>query len=289
MNILITGGSGFIGSHIVDKLSALKHKVRILDLKPPYQKNIEFIRGDFLSRKDLKKAIKDIDVIYHIGGFSNIDYVKDNPVETVRLNILGTAELLNAARKNNVKRFIFASSVYINDSKGHIYTTSKISSEMLCKNFFTLYGLPYTILRYGTVYGPRSRMVDVISRFVETAFYQNKIFIYGNGNQKRNFIFVEDLAEASTKILKKIGENKTYIIADSRTTSIKELANIIRRKFDNKPKIIRLPTRSRVDDYGGKISGVNQTIKELNWKPKYSLEKGIEKFINWYSKQNKNI
>lgn len=289
MNILVTGGSGFIGSHIVDKLSVLKHKVRILDLKPPYQKNIEFIKGDFLSRKDLKKAIKDIDVVYHIGGFSNIDYVNANPVETVRLNILGTAELLNAARKNNVKRFIFASSVYINDLRGHIYTTSKISSEMLCKNFFTLYGLQYTILRYGTVYGPRSRMVDVISRFVETAFYQNKIFIYGTGNQKRNFIFVEDLAEASTKILKKIGENKTYIIADSRTTSIKELADIIRRKFDNKPKIIRLPVRSRVDDYSGKISGVNQTIKELNWKPKYSLEKGIEKFINWYLKQNKNI
>jgi UDP-glucose 4-epimerase len=285
MNILVIGGSGFIGSHIVDKLIVAKHKVRILDLKPPYQKNIDFIKGDFLSKKDLGKALKNIEIIYHIGGFSNIDYVKDKPVETVRLNIFGTAFLLNEARKNNIKRFLYASSVYVNDLQGHIYTTSKMSSELLCKNFFTLYGLPYTILRYGTVYGPRSRKVDVISKFVETAHRQNKIFIYGTGNQARNFVFTEDLAEASVKALRKIGENKTYVIAGSKTITIRELANVIKIKFDNKPKIMNLPDRKRFNDYSGKIVGATQTFKELNWKPKYTLDKGIEKFINWYLKE----
>jgi len=285
MRVLVTGGSGFIGSHIVDKLIAAKHKVRILDLKPPYQKNIEYIRGNFLSKKDLKRAFKNIDVIYHIGGFSNIDYVKDRPVEAVRLNIFGTAFLLDEARKNKIKRFIYASSVYVNEFQGHIYTTSKISSELLCKNFFTLYHLPYTILRYGTVYGPRSREVDVISRFVETARQQNRIFVYGTGKQVRNFIFAEDLAEASVRALKKIGENKTYVIASSKGITIQKLANIIKRKFNNKPKIINLPVKKRLDDYSGRIDSLNQTFKELNWKPKYSLEEGIEKFINWYLKE----
>jgi len=285
MNILVTGGSGFIGSHIVDKLIAAKHKVRILDLKPPYQKNIDFIKGSFLSKKDLEKSLKNIEIIYHIGGFSNIDHVKEKPVETVELNIFGTALLLNEARKNNIKRFLYASSVYVNDSKGHIYTTSKMSSELLCRNFFTLYGLPYTILRYGTVYGSRSRKVDVISKFVETAHKQNKIFIYNTGAQTRNFIFAEDLAEASVKALKKIGENKTYVIAGSKAVTVKELADIVKRKFGNKPKIINLPNKKRFNDYSGKITGTVQTFKELNWKPKYNLDKGIEKFINWYLKK----
>lgn len=288
MKILVTGGSGFIGSHIVDKLVSAGHMVRILDLKPPYQSsNVEFIKGDFLCEKDIKKAIKNIDAVYHIAGFSNIDYVKENPIKTVELNILGTAKLLDFARKNKVKRFLFASSVYVNETKGHIYTTSKMCSERLCKDFFTLYGLPYTILRYGTAYGPRSRMADVISIFVDTAYKQNKIFVFNNGRQTRNFIFVEDLAEASVRALGRACVNKTYLVSGAKATSIRSIALLVRKKFNNKPKIINILSKKRFDDYGGKINAAANIniFKELKFKQNNDLEKGLEKFINWYLKE----
>ncbi len=289
MKILVTGGSGFIGSHIVDKLISLNHEVAVLDFKKPYQKNVKFIKGDFTSLKTAKKAVKGMDIVFHIAGFSNIDKVKDNPLEAVKLNIYGTAVMLDEARKSKVKRFLFASSVYVDDKMGHIYTSSKASSEMLCQNFFTLYGLPYTILRFGTVYGERSRMADVISRFVETAFRQNKIFVYGSGRQKRNFIYAKDLAEACVKAMSDAGKNKIYEIAGPKSTSVISLAEIVKAEFDGKPKIIIAPFKKRFDDYSGRIKGVNKTMRELKWKPKYELKQGIEGFIKWYLKNNKNI
>ena len=175
MNILVTGGSGFIGSHVVDKLVEAGHEVRVLDIKKPYQANIEFLEGDITSREDVKKSLVDIDAVYHIAAFSNIDLVKDHPLATIEQNIMGTAYLLEECRLQKVKRFIFASSVYAYEERGHLYTTCKIASELLCKNYNTLYSLPYTILRYGTAYGPRSRRADVISLFVsrrtEEAFH----------------------------------------------------------------------------------------------------------------------
>jgi len=289
MKILITGGSGFIGSHIVDELLRLGHEVRILDRKSPFQKSgIDFVKGDFMKDSIIKKAIKGIDVIYHIGGFSNIDMVKDNPLKTIEFNILGTAKLLEAARKNKTKRFVFASSIYVNDNKGHLYTTSKIASEMLCRDYFTLYGLPYTILRFGTVYGPRSRMADVISRFVDSGVKDKTIKIYGDGNQKRNFIYVKDAAEASAKTLSKKAINKTYLVADKSQTSINELAQIVAKKIGKKVKILKIKSLKREDDYSGNAVGSPSlnVFKALKIKQKYNLKKGVEEFINWYLKNN---
>lgn len=287
MKILVTGGSGFIGSHIVDSLILQGHSVRILDIKDPYQENgIDFVKGDFLS-DNLEKYVKGMDVIYHIGAFSNIDMVKSNPLKTIEFNILGTAKLLEAARKNNIKRFIFASSIYVNDNKGHLYTTSKVASEMLCRDYFTLYGLPYTILRFGTVYGPRSRMADVVSRFVDSGLKDKIIKIYGDGNQKRNFIYVEDVAEASVCALSKNAINKIYLVADKKQTSISDLAEIVKRKLGGKIRILKIKSLARKDDYCGKMnkSSEQNIFSSLNIKQKYNLEKGVEEFINWYLKK----
>ena len=137
VNILVTGGSGFIGSHVVDKLIETGHKVRVLDIKQPsHRQGIEFLKGDITSREDLRRSLANIDIVYHIAAFSNINLVRDNPLATVEQNILGTAYLLEECRDKGIRRFIFASSVYVYEEKGHIYTTSKIASELLCKNFF---------------------------------------------------------------------------------------------------------------------------------------------------------
>lgn len=284
MRVLVTGGSGFIGSHIVDKLIEAGHYIRVLDIKPPHRNDVDFIKGGITSKTDITKAVDKVEIIYHIAAFSNINLVKDNPVQTIESNILGTAYLLEEARKRNIRRFIFASSVYVHDERGHLYTTSKLASEMLCKNYHTLYSLPYTVLRYGTAYGPRSRAADVISIFVERVLKNKEIMIHGTGNQKRNFIYVEDIALGSVAALKEIGENKTYVIAGLETVSIKELADVIKRVFNIQLKINIDASKGREDDYQGEIDSLKETMAELGWKPETALVEGIKNYKDWYMK-----
>jgi len=284
MNVLVTGGSGFIGSHIVDELIEKDHSVRVLDIKSPHRSDVDFLQGSILSLNDIKKSLKDIDIVYHIGGFSNIDMVKDNPLDTIRLNIMGTTNMLEVSRKKKIKRFILASSVYVHDLKGHLYTTSKMASELICKNYYDLYGLPYTILRYGTVYGPRSRNADVISIFVRKALNPGKITIYGNGEQRRNFIFTKDVAEVSVKAIDNIAENKTYCIAYPKSFTINQLAQIIKNVVNPEVIIQRALHNAREYDYLGEIKNLKETFSDLKWQPKFSLEDGIKSYLKWYRK-----
>ena len=177
MVVLVTGGSGFIGSHIIDKLIEYNHTVRVLDKKKPLRDDLQFVQGSITDKEAISFAMKDVDVIYHLAAASNIDLVKDNPSQTIEYNVLATAYLLDEARIKKIKRFILASSVMVYEMKGHIYTFSKYASEQLCINFQLLYDLPFTILRIGTVYGPRNRRADVVSIFIENALRKNDLYI----------------------------------------------------------------------------------------------------------------
>ncbi|MFC1965895.1 NAD-dependent epimerase/dehydratase family protein [Chloroflexota bacterium] len=284
MNILVTGGSGFIGSHVVDKLIKDGHKVRVLDLEKPYQNNVEFFNGGILSKDDIKNSLDNIAIVYHFAAFSNIDLVKANPLTTIEHNILGTAYLLDECRRQGIKRFIFASSVMVNDERGHLYTTSKLASEMICKNYNTLYSLPYTILRCGTAYGPRSRDVDVVSVFVRKALKGENLVVHGSGEGKRHFVYVEDLAQGSLAALKEVAENESYVLADTQPVTIKELAMLVKRIFGNRVDIEY--NSSREDDYAGEILDTSKAKKELGWEPKVNLDEGIERYIGWYKEMH---
>ncbi|MFC2025018.1 NAD-dependent epimerase/dehydratase family protein [Chloroflexota bacterium] len=281
MNILVTGGSGFIGSHVVDKLIEAGHKVRVLDIrKPHHREDLEFYEGNITSQKAVKESLLGMDIVYHIAAFSNINLVKANPLLTIKYNIMGTACLLEECRKRGLKRFVLASSIYVSSRRGHLYTTAKFASERICQDYYTLYSLPYTILRYGTAYGPRSRMVDVVSTFVAKALRGKNLLIYGSGEQKRNFIYVEDLALGTVAALKLAAENQTYILAPERAVSIRELAETVRSIFGEKISIEYHPARE--DDYQGEIISAARAKKEFGLEPKVSLEEGIKKYIEWY-------
>lgn len=282
MNILVTGGSGFIGSHVVDKLLESGHRVRVLDIKPPHRTDAEYYHANITSREELRNGLADIDVVYHLAAFSNIDLVKANPLETIEYNIMGTADLLEESRQKKIKRFILASSVYAYEERGHLYTTSKIASELLCKNYQTLYALPYTILRYGTAYGSRSRQADAVSVFVARAIQGKSLVIRGSGNQTRNFTYVEDMAIGSVAALKPVAENKTYVIAAAKPTSIKTLAETIRSMFPGKTSIEYEPARE--DDYQEQLADLDLARKDLGWEPIVGLEEGIKIYVDWYLK-----
>ena len=282
-NIIVTGGSGFIGSNIVNLLERKNFNVTVLDKVKPKNRNIKFIKTDLSNLKILKKVTKKIDCIYHLAGVSDINKVKKMPGETIRDNVLCTSNLLEASRINKVKRFIFASSIYANSSRGNLYTSSKIAAENIIKNYFTLFKLRYTILRYATVYGTNNRGADVISIFLKKASKNQNIFVHSNGRQTRDFIHAEDLAECSLKVLKKKYENKTLIIGNRKKIKIIYVAKLIKKLANSKSKIIINKKSKREDDFN--LEEIKTIPKKmyLVFKSKYLLKQGITNFL----KENK--
>ena len=256
-----------------------KYRVKILDIQKPRRKDVKFIKGNILNKSIIRSALKDIDIIFHLAAVSDINKVKDIPKKTVETNILGTTNLLEEARRKNIKRFIFASSVYSYGRAGNLYTTSKQSSELIIKNYGLLFGIKFTILRYTTAYGPRNRAVDAISIFVQRALKNLDLIIHGNGQQKRDYLYVEDLANGSLLALKNKTKNKTITLASKNNIKIIDLAKIIIKLTNSKSKIIFDKKNKRIDDFSSKYNYNNYEKTLYNWKPKYSMVKGLNKYI----------
>ncbi|MCK4347297.1 MAG: NAD-dependent epimerase/dehydratase family protein [Thermoplasmatales archaeon] len=284
MSVLVTGGSGFIGSHVVDKLVGNNISVNVFDIRKPHREDVEFIEGSIVSFEELNAAMKDMKYVFHIAALSNINKVAENPLKAVDLNIMSTTKVLEAARNSDVERVIYASSYFVGSGKGHLYTTTKAASEMLCKDYHTLYGLPFTILRYGTAYGPRSRGEDVISIFVKKALSKQPLSIHGNGNQSRNFIYVEDLAEGNVAALKDAAENKTYNLEGMRPITVKEVGETVKKLIGD----VEIEYKEeRPGDFEGKVVSPEKAKKELGWEPKVDFEEGVRRYVEWYKEKRK--
>ena len=278
-NVLVTGGCGFIGSHVVDALIKKKYKVTIFDLVPPGRKDVKFIKGNILNRSLVQSSLKNMHFIFHLAAVSDINKVEKIPIKTIETNILGTAYLLEASRKANIERFIFAGSVYSYSTAGNIYTTSKTSSELIIKNYELLYGQRFTILRYTTVYGPRNREADALSIFVDRARKNLDLIIHGDGQQKRNYIYVKDLAEGSMIGLKKKAENKVFTLASNKNIKIIELAKMIIKLTNSRSKILFNQKKKRVDDFSSKYSYSKTENVPIKWIPKYDIKSGLKEYM----------
>jgi len=279
-NVLITGGSGFIGSYVVDALVKNKYKVTILDLNQPKRKDVKFIQGSILDKSIIRSALKNINIIFHLAAVSDITKVKEIPLKTIKTNILGTTFLLEGARNANIDRFVFASSIYSYGAAGNLYTTSKTASELIIKNYKLIYGQKFTILRYATAYGPRNREVDAVSIFVRRALKNLDLIIHGNGQQKRNYVCAEDLGYGSLFALEKKATNKIITLVSKRDTKIIDLARMIIKITKSKSKIFFDKKKRRLDDFTSVFSYKSNREKNLMiWRPKYSLEKGLKKYI----------
>ena len=281
--VLVTGGSGFIGSHVVDALIEKGESVRVLDIIKPHRADVEYVNGSINSANNVNKSMIDIDVVFHIAAFSNIDKIPDDPLNAIKTNIIGTANVFEAARKHNVERVILASSYFVESGKGHIYTTTKIASERLCHDYFELYGLKYTILRYGTTYGLRSRGEDVVSVFIEKALKNKKLIIHGTGKQYRNFVYVEDLAQGNVAAMKKMAENKMYVLCGNRAITINEVVETIKKVIGEEIEITHTNTRIG-DSYGENVSN-KFAKKELGWEPKKEFDEGVKLYYEWYKRE----
>ncbi len=234
-NVVVFGGSGFLGSHVCDKLLESDYNVSIFDKSESefFNKKKNIIIGDILSEEKVEKAVKNANIVFNFAGLADIDAAKTDPIATVRYNILGNTIILEACRKAGVDRFVFASSVYVYSNSGGFYRCSKQACEQYIENYHTMYDLDYTILRYGSLYGPRSDLHNGIYRFITQALTEKKMVFRGKADSIREFIHVEDAAEGSVEILKPEYANQHIILSGNQSFSINELLKMIKEILNN--------------------------------------------------------
>ena len=303
---LVTGGAGFIGSHLVEGLLSEGCEVTVLDdLSTGRLSNlnqikdhITFYNADIRDRETLEKAARDCDIIFHQAAVVSVHRTVDNPVDSAMVNEMGTLFVLEAARKNNVKRVVLASScaVYgddpvlpknenMNPKPQSPYAVQKLSGEFYARLYLDLYGLETVSLRYFNVYGPRqdpsSPYSGVISIFMARASFKEPPIIYGDGNQYRDFVFVKDVVrfnllaadvdKASGRILN-VGTGR-FIRINSLWEMIIRLAGL-----NIEPEYGPL----RAGDIIESVADIGCAEKTLGFEPDYSFEKGLEETFEWY-------
>jgi len=227
--VVVIGGSGFLGSHAADELSRCGYKVLIFDsVKSRWtQEDQEMMVGDMLNEEDLETAMRGARYCYHFAGVADIDQSHTRPVETINLNVMGLTKSLEAARVAKVDRFIYASTMYVYSPFGSFYRASKQASETIIEAYNSDYSLNYTLLRYGSLYGPRAQDWNGLRKYVRQAVTTGRIDYFGSGNERREYIHVRDAARLSVDILDEEHRNKAITVTGSQVLTSKELIDLI--------------------------------------------------------------
>ncbi len=279
--ILVTGGSGFLASHVADALSTGGHLVTIFDkrksrFKGPKQK---MIIGNILSQKILDKVIKGKDIVFHFAATADLKESNDIPSKTIENNLIGTLKVLEACIKNKVDKIIFASSIYALSEQGGFYSTSKLASEMLIEKYYEKYGLKYLILRFGTIYGTRANNFNTVQKYINEAKTENKITRNTKGNEIRSYIHIADVAKICKKLISRKYKNTYYNIYGNKKIKAKDLIYLIKKILPN-TKII-MKNEKRPYNYVKTPFTYNlRRGKKINLKKYINLENGIKKLIH---------
>lgn len=235
MKVIIIGGAGFLGSHVADELSHAGHKVTIYDRLPSkwIAENQQMIVGDLLDESSLGKAIEGNEAVYNFAGISDLNHALNKPLETVSLNIYGNVLALDLSRRLGVKRFMYASSLYVYSREGGFYRCSKQSAEHYIEEYQKIYELDYTIMRYGSIYGPRSNSENGLFRIIKSALELGKISYQGSPEAMREYIHVIDAARASVAALKDEFKNQSLVLTGQQSIKIKDLLMMVAEILGN--------------------------------------------------------
>lgn len=239
MRAIVFGGSGFLGSHVTDELSNRGHEVIIFDrnYSTYLRQDQKMVVGDILDLQKVIDTMQGCDVVYNFAGVADLDDSTTKPLETAKFNIEGNINLLDTAVKVGVKRFVYASSVYVYSNKGGFYRCSKQAAELYVEEFNAKYNLDFNILRYGTLYGPRATINNSIYRYLYQALKERKLDVSGDGEEMREYIHVRDAAKLSVDILDEKFKNQHIIITGHQMVQFRYLLNMINEILDHSVKI----------------------------------------------------
>lgn len=298
MKILITGGAGFIGSNLCKRLVEDGHEITVLDnllrgnkIDPEVFKKIHFIKGDVRNFSIVKTASKGVDVIYHFAAVLGVDVVADNPVETMDVEVIGTRNVVQAAQENNVSKILYASTSGI---YGHSAIENALTEEVLvdprtsyamAKRYNEIYlgshnqekGLNAISLRFFNVYGANQDNRMVIPRFIEQASKNEAITVYGNGEQTRDFTYIDDTIEACVRLMDVKGYHIVNI-ANEEEWNVKTLAEHILQITNSSSEIAYIDAPKKRYDYEveRRVGSSKKLMELVNYKPSTPLLEGLK-------------
>ena len=227
--VCVIGGSGFLGSYVADALSDAGYAVRIYDHRPsPWLRDGQtMIVGDILDRDSLDKAVAGCEAVYNFAALADLNEALDKPLDTVRINVLGNTNVLESCRLHGVKRFVYASTVYVYSREGGFYRCSKQSAEHYVEEYQRAFGLDYTILRYGSLYGPRADESNGLYRVVKKALETGVVSYVGSADALREYIHVEDAARASVAALGEDFRNESVVLTGQEAMRVVDLLEML--------------------------------------------------------------
>ena len=311
--IIITGGAGFIGSHIAERCVSEGHEVVIIDNMDDYyspalkKKNIDyvskfgtviFIRGDITNLEFLRGVIDDdVDYVFHEAAQAGVRISVENPFKPNNINVVGTLNVLQASIDSNVKRVINASSSSVYGKVEHLpfdekhptqpvspYGVSKLAAEHYCRVFYEVYGLPTVSLRYFTVYGPRMRPDLAISIFTGKMLKNEPITIFGDGGQTRDFTYIEDIAAMNMRLLDtNRADGKVMNIGSGNRISVNDLVEYLKGLIGSSSVVNY--TDVQKGDATHTLADVGVAKELIGYEPSVGIGEGLERFVEWYKHQ----
>ena len=297
MKTVVTGGSGFIGSHVVARLVQAGHEVKVVDHHVAQPRaDVDYVRTDILDGPGMTRAVEGADAVFHLAAMADVDIIAKDPVQATRVNVDGTNTVLEACRQAGVGRVVLASTVWVYgaapgegdipegtalapDRVAHIYTAQKIAAEMLVHSYQAMYGLPFTILRYGIPYGPGMRDELVIARFIRQALSGKPLTISGDGSQHRYYVYVEDLADGHVRALSDAAANQVLALEGREPVSIRRIAEAVAAELGG-TEVTFQP--ARVGDFTARPVDARRAAEVLGWTPDTPFEEGLRRCIEWY-------
>ncbi len=296
MKVVVAGGSGFIGSHVVDVLIEQGHEVVIYDLEAPrYGQKCGFMRGDARDVDRLSQLLKAGDVVYLLAAEANVNRFYESPLFSNDITAGSTLSVLEAARRTGAARVILASTEWVygslpeageenitedtpcTDNPDHIYTSSKIAAELYCKNYRSLYGVNYTIMRYGIPFGERARPETVTPIFIRRIVRGEPITIHGDGSQTRQFIYVKDLARGNAACLRPAAENQIFNLNGKKKVSVIQIVKTLEEILGKKASVSFVEDRK--GNFKGRFISSEKARLLLNWSPKLDYEDAMLKYV----------
>lgn len=312
MSVLVTGGAGFIGSHVCERLLREGEEVVCLDNLNDYYspetkkhnisglegKKFSFIKADIREKDALEKAFEGVESVIHLAARAGVRPSIQDPILYSDVNVKGTNNLLELCRKKNIKNFVFgsSSSVYGINSKVPFseedkidkpispYAATKIAGEALCHVYSHLYGIRISCLRFFTVYGPRGRPDMAVYNFTESIHKGKPITVYGDGSSKRDYTFVSDIVDGIISTWKKKFLFEVLNLGNSKTVELNYLISLIENAVGKKASIKKMPDQA--GDVPVTFADLKKSKKLLGYEPKIPIEDGIPGFVDWYRNQS---